>query len=128
MDPGLRRDDKIGIAGKWCMKKWLPFILIILAVFILVIFLILSGRSNNYRPATSNPALVYKEACMTCHGERGEGNGFLYPDLSEDILNEKGVFDIVRKGGLFMPSFPAIADSTLTKLAIYISDKGFKTE
>lgn len=102
--------------------------MIILAVFVLVIFLMLSGRSNNYRPETSDPALVYKEACITCHGAKGEGNGFLYPDLSEDILSEKGVFDIVRKGGLFMPSFPGIADSTLTKLAIYISNKGFKTE
>jgi len=107
------------------MKRWFPFILIILAVVVLVNFLLFTGQINEYKPETSDPSLVFRKACMECHGERGEGTGLLYPDLSKELLSEEGVYAIVRNGYLFMPSFPQIPDSTLKKLATYVSDKKF---
>ena len=125
--PLLREERKVFAVNR-SMKRLLPFILIILTVFILVNFLLFTGQINEYRPETSDPSLVYKEACMECHGGNGEGNGLLYPDLSQELLSEEAVYNIVRNGKLFMPSFPQIPESTLNKLALYVSNKKFKNE
>jgi len=107
------------------MRKWIPFIVIIIIIFVLVIFLFFTGQTNEYIPETSNPDQVYKEACAGCHGERGKGEGVLYPDLAKESLEVREIIDVVRNGELFMPSFPHIPDSTLQKLALYVSEKQF---
>jgi hypothetical protein len=107
------------------MKRWLPFIIIIIFIFVLVNFLLFTGQANEYIPHSSDASVVYKEACVECHGERGNGNGLLYPDLTRVLLREEGIANIVRNGELFMPSFPHIPDSTLKKLAVYVADKKF---
>jgi len=95
---------------------------------VLVIFLLYTGQSEDYLPNSSDPSIVYKEACVRCHGEQGEGEGFLYPDLSLEDIDEEKVFYIVRNGELFMPSFPHIPDSTLSKLATFMSEKKYRNE
>ena len=107
------------------MRKWFPFIILITAVFLLVLFLIFTGRVNDYTPTTSDPAVLYREVCVACHGMQGEGESFLYPDLANELIDEEEVIDIVRDGALFMPAFPNIPDSTLKKLAAYIGQKKF---
>jgi mono/diheme cytochrome c family protein len=110
------------------MKRWLPFIILIVVIFLLVNYLLFTGQKAEYTPESSDPSIVYKEACLRCHGERGEGGGLLYPDLLIENIDEEEILDIVRNGKLFMPSFPHIPDSTLSKLATYVSDKRFKNE
>jgi mono/diheme cytochrome c family protein len=95
------------------------------AIFILINFLMFSGQDSDYTPTTSDPAVVFREVCVECHGKRGEGEGFLYPDLANELIDEEEVIDIVRNGALFMPAFPNIPDSTLKKLAVYIGQKKF---
>lgn len=107
------------------MKRWVPFVLLILIILVLVIFLLFTDQSNKYNPTTSDPSVVYREACVECHGERGEGNGLLYPDLTSELLREEEVINIVRNGELFMPSFPNISDSVLKNLAVYVVEKNF---
>jgi cytochrome c553 len=110
------------------MRKWVPFVFLILILFILVEFLLSTGRTNEYLPQSSDPSLVFKQACAECHGEQGEGNGMLYPDLTKEMLSERGVKNIVRNGDLFMPAFPNIPDRTLQKLAAYVAEKKFRIE
>ena len=107
------------------MRRWYPFIILVIAIFILVNYLIFTGQDDDYIPKTSNPSIVYQQACVRCHGERGEGEGMLYPDLSDEVLVEDEVFRIVRKGDFLMPAFPNIPDSTLNKLAEYVVNKKF---
>jgi mono/diheme cytochrome c family protein len=108
------------------MKRWYPFIILITAVFLLVNYLIFTAKVNDYTPTTSDPAVIYREVCVECHGKGGEGEGFLYPDLAKELIDEKEVIEIVRNGALFMPAFPNIQDSTLRKLSDYVANKKFK--
>ena len=110
------------------MKRWVPFVILIMFVIIFAYFLLFTGQSSEYLPKTSDPSIVFKEACVGCHGEQGEGTGLIYPDLTKEMLSEVGVMKIVKKGDLFMPSFPFIPDSTLKKLASYVAEKKFRTE
>ena len=107
------------------MKRWYPFIILIIAIFFLVNFLLFTGQDDDYIPEISDPSFVYQQACVRCHGERGEGEGLLYPDLSQETLAEEEVFNIVRNGEFFMPAFPNIPDSTLNNLAEYVVNKEF---
>ena len=107
------------------MRRWYPFIILMIAVFVLVNFLLLTGQENNYTPLISDPAIVYQEACQECHGKNGKGEGLLYPDISDSDASEKEVFELVRNGALLMPAFPNIPDSTLGKLARYVYQKKY---
>ena len=95
------------------------------AVFILSFFMIFRGQSDEYVPTTSDPAVVYREACVRCHGADGKGQGPLYPDLLEAYMEKEAVLNIVRNGEMFMPAFPNIPDSTLNRLADFMSNKEF---
>jgi len=105
------------------MKKWFPFILLIIAISILSFFLILSKNTDDYVPTSANSAQIYHEACARCHGEDGRGTRILYPGLLEDSFSDEEVIRIVKKGRLLMPSFPQIPDSTLKNLANYVTGK-----
>jgi mono/diheme cytochrome c family protein len=107
------------------MKKWLIFFFIILAAVVLSLYLFYFKQSETYRPDTSDPALIFAEACVSCHGEKGEGKGLFFPDSLDFNLSRRDVIEAVREGKLFMPAFPQIPDSTLNKLARYIASKGY---
>jgi mono/diheme cytochrome c family protein len=107
------------------MKKWLLFFFLILAAVVLCLYLFYFKQSETYRPDMSDPALIFSEACVPCHGETGEGKGFFFPDSLDSSLSRRDVIEAVREGKLFMPAFPNIPDSTLNKLARYIARKGY---
>jgi mono/diheme cytochrome c family protein len=105
------------------MLKWIPFIVIVIVVFSLGVFLFLTGQPDMYVPTSSNPAVVYREACARCHGEKGEGGGFLTPAFRDASLTKEKAQNIIRDGEMFMPSFPQIPDSTLNFLVEYLIKK-----
>jgi mono/diheme cytochrome c family protein len=105
------------------MRRWYPFLILIIAIFMLVNFLIFTGQDDEYIPETSDPSVVYQQACVRCHGERGEGDGMFYPDLSDEVLFEDEVFRVIRNGDFLMPAFPNIPDSTLHNLVEYVVKK-----
>jgi cytochrome c551/c552 len=107
------------------MRKWLPFIVLLLVIVGMLGFMLVTGQTDDYIPLTSDPAIVYKEACAECHGEKGKGEGPLYADLADEYMEKEGVVEIVRNGDLFMPAFPNIPDSTLNRLAEYVANREF---
>jgi len=107
------------------MKKWFPFAILILSALVTTVYLILSGGDNLYKPQTSNPAEIYKEACIDCHGSGGQGDGLLYPafdysELTLDVVKEK-----IAHGDWRMPAFHNIRQDTLLLLARFIMDKKY---
>ena len=109
------------------MKKWIPFILILLVAVSSTFFLFVGGEVN-YVPQTSDPEIIYKEACTGCHGLGEINPEFLTPNLGEEELLSTGVKNIVKNGTWRMPSFPAISDTVLDALAEYVANKKFLTE
>ncbi len=77
--------------------------------------------------------LIYKNACASCHGTRGKGNGVLakmmkakMSDLTkpgiEKRLTGKRIIEIVRKGrGKFMPSWRGtLNDAEILDVSAYV--------
>ena len=106
------------------MKRWYPFILIIFLVLFFSLLLILGGE-DDYKPVTSDPAIIYIEACLECHGDGRQPANLWSPDLSNEILLESEVRQIVHAGNWRMPAFPMIADSVLDSLTVYVANKRF---
>ena len=109
------------------MKRWLPFILLISIVIIMTIRFFVYGRTDPYNPQTSDPQLIYSQACSGCHGEKGEGSGFLYPNLLDSTLSRQKIIEAVRDGNMLMPAFPMIQDTSLSKLARYLTNENFRS-
>ena len=107
------------------MRRWIPFILLISFVVVMSLYMFVIDQVDTYSPETTDPAVVYREACARCHGEKGEGSAILYPALSGQHDIPEDVQRIVRKGATFMPSFPNIPDSVLAGLAEYIAGKKY---
>ena len=68
------------------MKKWFPFLLLLIFISVSLAFLFLSNEDSEYTPKTDNAAIIYHEACMHCHGNKGQGSGFFYPAFEIDNL------------------------------------------
>ena len=78
------------------IKKWLPFIFLLVIILGSSSYLVLGNKKNNYKPNTDNPKVIYREACMHCHGDKGQGTGLLYPAF-EDIMNKSDIEDAIIK-------------------------------
>ncbi|MGD9898414.1 MAG: cytochrome c [Calditrichaceae bacterium] len=110
---------------KKMILKWLPFIFIASTVIISSAYLLLAEGENYYRPKTDSPAIIYREACIHCHGEQGQGNGILYSSFDYSGLDIAKIKLKIKQGSFMMPSFRNINDDTLQNLAKYIFEKGF---
>ncbi len=71
-------------------------------------------------PATTDPGIIYQEACFECHGDAQQPANLWSPDLTQEILNASEVRQIIRHGNWRMPAFPLIPDSTLDSLVVYV--------
>ena len=107
------------------MKRWYPFILIVGLVIFFSLQLFLGGQED-YTPVTSDPSIIYVEACLECHGDGQQPANLWSPDLSNEILLESEVRQIVHAGNWRMPAFPMIPDSILDSLARFVTEKRFE--
>ena len=106
-------------------KRWLPFFSIILIVIISIFYMHFSKQVINYHPRTDSPKVMYREACQYCHGEQGQGTGFLYPGFDSDNLTKESIRNTIRNGGFLMPAYPHISGDTLQVLVDYIFERKF---
>lgn len=109
------------------LRKWLPFLIILVIIAFSTIYLIFGQQRSAYFPKTDDPAVIYGEACSGCHGKNGEGEGLIYPALDEEEFTAKEVRQKITEGALFMPAFTHIHKDTLDSLVNYVSEKKFKT-
>lgn len=105
--------------------KWLPFGFIVTTVIISSVYLLLAEGDNPYRPNTDSPAVIYREACMHCHGDQGRGNGLLYSAFDYSELDTTKIKLKIKQGSFMMPSFSNINSDTLSNISRYIFEKGF---
>lgn len=72
-------------------------------------------------------AALWVQYCARCHGDSAQGTRIYEPSLR----GRTGIHDIVRKGQKAMPSFPALSDSSIASIELYlrsfIKDPGSKT-
>ncbi len=106
------------------MKKWLPLILILIFISVSLAYLFLSKKESKYTPITNDVAIIYREACMHCHGDKGQGSGLFYPALEKD-LSEHDIYKKIKNGALLMPAFTHIKGDTLDKLVEYIHSASY---
>jgi mono/diheme cytochrome c family protein len=106
------------------MKRWYPFILIVGLVIFFSLQLFWGGQAD-YTPVTADPSIIYIEACLECHGDGQQPANIWSPDLSNEILLESEVRQIVHAGNWRMPAFPMIPDSILDSLTDYVVNKRF---
>lgn len=102
------------------VKKWTPFLIIIFIILISLVYLFYGNKTSDYMPQTDNPAVIYRQACLGCHGQNGRGSEFLYPNLVEEKLTPEKIEKFVTEGELLMPAFPHIQGDTLDGLVNYI--------
>lgn len=107
------------------MRKWIPLILILTIVIISLINLFFFTE-DPYRPTTDDPQIIYYEACASCHGDEGNGVGFLYPPLRTDTLSVVEIENIITMGSWRMPRFYNIKNDTLATLVKFIHEQGFE--
>ncbi len=108
------------------LKRWMPFIIIIIVILITTAFLFLNKQEVNYQPQTDSPAVIYKEACQYCHGDRGQGTGLLYPGFDNDDLTIESIRHSIQNGELLMPAYVNIKGDTLQALAEFIYYKKYR--
>ena len=107
------------------MKQWLPFGLLMIIILVSLAYLFLTKEDSTYTPQTDNVAIIYREACMHCHGDKGQGSGLFYPALDEPLDREE-IYDTIKHGDLLMPAFIHIQGDTLDRLVEFIESKSFR--
>jgi mono/diheme cytochrome c family protein len=101
------------------MKKWLPFIVLLVLILVSLSYLFLLKEDSEYVPQTDKAAIIYREACKHCHGEEGQGSGLFYPAFDER-LDSQEIYEVIQNGALLMPAFNHIKGDTLDMLVKYI--------
>ena len=93
-------DPKKGITF---LTKWTPLILIVITLIVVILFFFANSGVNLYVPQTDNAAIMYQEACASCHGENGQGARFYLPGLLDFDDSKEKIIHIVRNGTIRMP-------------------------
>ncbi len=107
------------------MKRWLPFIGLLLIAAFAVAYMMLGQGDSIYVPTTDKADILYREACAGCHGRQGEGKHLFYPALAKEDMEEKDIRHIIQTGALMMPAFRNIKGDTLNALVQYVGKKRF---
>ena len=107
------------------MKKWLPFVILLIVIVTSLAYIFLSKEDSTYIPETDDAAIIYREACRNCHGDKGQGSGLFYPSLDEE-LHKAEIYNTIQNGSLLMPAFIHIKGDTLDRLVEFIESKSFE--
>jgi len=108
------------------IKRWLPFIIIIVIIAVSIFYMSFNKQVMNYRPKMDSPKNIYSEACQHCHGDQGQGTGILYPGFDSDELSRESIEGTIKNGGFLMPAYPFITGDTLSALIDFIMDERYK--
>ncbi len=97
----------------------------------------LTKKGLQFRGNVRRGRMIYKSACVACHGKRGKGNGILADLIGIAMVDftEKGVMkkvsdatllEIIRKGrGDFMPAWHGtLNDSEISDVAVFVRQLG----
>lgn len=82
--------------------------------------LMLTAATAYAAPDAKKGETSYKQFCVTCHGEKGDGNGPAAASLTPKPTNfsdkakmktvtDAGMFDMIKKGGAAMNRSPLMA-------------------
>ncbi|KAA3617716.1 MAG: cytochrome c [Calditrichaeota bacterium] len=107
------------------IRRWAPFVTLLIIACFSFIYFILLGDNEPYFPTTDNPELIYQEACVQCHGKKGQGSGILYPSFDHSQLDIKKIERAILEGDWLMPRFENIKGDTLKNLSEYIYSKKY---
>jgi nitrite reductase (NO-forming) len=103
--------------------------------FFLPVALFACTMGSEKELAEANGLRIYQQHCMACHGEKGEGNGLLYPPIqkSDYMLADsvrtlqhivKGMNGPIQVNGVsyngIMPSEPTLTDVELGYLMTFL--------
>ena len=99
-------------------KKWSIVMAVVVLAFVgVLLFLSLYGGQDNYRPMTNEPEVIFHQACVRCHSEKGVGGQGIGPRLAGKVVPPDEVREHVQKGKGRMPRFPNIRGEALENLA-----------
>lgn len=73
--------------------------------------------ADSIPPSVERGANAFQELCARCHGEDGSGTA-IWP---ASIQGKIGIEDIVRHGRRAMPGFPALSDSIVKSIEMYLN-------
>lgn len=107
------------------IRRWAPFVLMLIMAFLSFIYFLLLGNNEPYFPTSADPKEIYEEACVHCHGKKGEGSGLIYPAFDHTQLTLKMIEQNISEGTWLMPKFENIKDDTLKNLSEYILQKKY---
>ncbi len=122
----MNDSKRAGQLTKASIKRWLPFIVLVSAALVFSAYLLISEGDSSYRPMTSDPKRIYIEACVQCHGNRGQGTGLLYPAFEPETMTLRSTKQAIRDGAFLMPAFKHIKGDTLHQLAEHVLRLGKK--
>ncbi len=92
-----------------------------------------SGAPEVSQVSLEKGQILFKENCIGCHGDKGDGNGpgapFMLPrpaDLTGRFISNSEVYSILSRGvyGSSMPSFREMPERDLWALATFVSSLG----
>ncbi|MBD3225143.1 MAG: hypothetical protein GF313_10470 [Caldithrix sp.] len=102
------------------LKRWLPFIILIVAVLISGTYFFLRTGDSDYTPQTDDVRMIYREACAQCHAIDGSGSGLLYPAFNSHNLSIDQIKQAIQQGDFMMPAYRKIKGDTLQELARHV--------
>lgn len=116
------------------MKKFLIGSYLVITICILVIILSNHDKVNKDYRAISAGESVYKQQCVSCHGDKGKGEGLKAGTAlnNQDFLNslsDKDLHNYIKYGrtGMGMPSYRSIiSEEELNNLVAFI--RNWQTE
>ena len=102
-------------------KMGIALTVVALAFVAVLVVLSLTGGSDMYTPMTSDPAVIFHEACARCHNERGTGGRGIGPRLVGKRVPPGEVKELLAEGEGRMPRFPNVQGEPLENLARYVN-------
>ncbi|MCC7431808.1 cytochrome c [bacterium] len=75
---------------------------------------------SDYKPTTTNPQIIFAEACSWCHGKNAEGTK-RGVSLTKTKLEKTRVREVLTKGTAKMPKFKNLNGEALENVIDYVA-------